>query len=61
MPLAMISTLQGVSQDQKRAVIASVTNALAESLSVPPASVRVLVTEVDADAWGVGGVPLSER
>lgn len=61
MPLAQVSTLAGATAEQKRTVIASVTEALATSLSVPPASVRVLITEIDADAWGVGGVPLGQR
>ncbi len=61
MPLAMVTALEGVTQSQKRAVIASVTETLSLSLSVPPASVRVLVTEIPADTWGVAGAPLSDR
>lgn len=61
MPLANVSTLQGITPEQKRDVIASVTHALSSSLAVPPASVRVLVTEIPADGWGVAGVPLSDR
>ncbi|MBW6522668.1 tautomerase family protein [Sphingomonas sp. RHCKR47] len=56
-----MSTLQGITPKQKRDVIASVTHALSSSLAVPPASVRVLVTEIPADGWGVAGVPLSDR
>lgn len=60
MPLAQISLLEGASSEQKKAVIASVTEAIAESLGAPPASVRVLLTELPDTHWGVGGKSVSE-
>lgn len=61
MPLAQISLLEGATEVQKRAVIASVTDALAASLGAPPASVRVLLTELPSLNWGVGGVPVKDH
>lgn len=60
MPIATITTLPGASDEQKRMVIANVTEALVQSLDVKPAAVRVLITEVPASAWGVGGTPIGQ-
>ena len=60
MPLAQISLLEGASEEQKRAAIASVTQALVDSLGAPPASVRVLISELPSLNWGVGGVPVKD-
>ena len=61
MPLAQVSLLEGATEEQKRAVIAKVTAALGESLGAPPASVRVLITELPSLNWGVGGVPVKDH
>ena len=60
MPIASITLLEGATPDRKRAAIASVTRALSESLDLPPASVRVILTEVPASHWGVGGKSLAD-
>ena len=60
MPIAAITLLEGADPDRKRAVIASVTQALSESLALPSSSVRVILTEVPAAHWGVGGKSLAE-
>lgn len=55
MPLAQIHILEGRSEDQKRAVIEKVTDALCEALSAPRESVRVLIAEMPKSNWGIGG------
>ena len=60
MPIANITLLAGASTERKRAVIASVTQALTESLDVPASSVRVLLSEMPAAHWGVGGKALDD-
>lgn len=61
MPLAQISLLRGASDEQKRAVIANVTDALCRSLDAPSGSVRVLIQELGDIDWGVGGVPVRDH
>ena len=55
MPLAQIHILEGRSSDQVRTLISAVTVAIAESLGVKAENVRVIVTEVSKDHWGIGG------
>lgn len=55
MPIAQIQILEGRSTDQVRTLVRSVTVAIVESLGVKAESVRVVVTEVSKDRWGIGG------
>ena len=56
MPLAQISMLEGRTEDQKRAVIEKVTQALIDAIGVPAESVRVVIQDVPKTNWGIGGV-----
>ncbi|WP_431797787.1 tautomerase family protein [Microbacterium kunmingense] len=47
--------------DQIRALIGGVTDAVAESLSAPLESIRVIVTEVPLTHWGSGSATLAEK
>jgi 4-oxalocrotonate tautomerase len=42
-------------------MISAVTAAVADSLGAPPASIRVIVTEVPPTHWAAGDVTLAER
>jgi 4-oxalocrotonate tautomerase len=61
MPIAQIMILEGRTEEQRRALMRSVTAAIVESLAVKPDSVRVLIQEIPPLGWGVGGVPIQER
>lgn len=61
MPIAIIRLMEGRDQAKKKALIENVSKAISESLDAPLASVRVLIEELPAEHWGVGGVPASER
>lgn len=56
MPFAQIHILEGRSEDQKRAVIEKVTQALVEALGAPKEAVRVMITDVPKTNWGIAGV-----
>jgi 4-oxalocrotonate tautomerase len=60
MPIVHIEILEGRPASKKRALIEQVTQAVVNSLEVRPQQVRVLLREVPADQWAVGGVPMSE-
>lgn len=55
MPILMVDLLEGREPAQLDALIAGLTAAAVEALAVPPASVRVILHEVPASHWGVGG------
>ena len=60
MPIANLQILQGRESRLKESLIRSVTAAIAETLQVKPESVRVILTEVPAEHWGIGGISAKE-
>jgi 4-oxalocrotonate tautomerase len=55
MPFAQIYLMEGRSEEQKRAVIEKVTQALVEAVGAPKDSVRVLIHDVPKESWGIAG------
>jgi 4-oxalocrotonate tautomerase len=55
MPIAHISIIQGRTEEQKERLIADVTEAIHKSLGAPVETIRVLVNELPASQWGIGG------
>jgi len=60
MPFAQIFLIEGRSEDQMRAVIEKVTDALVDALGAPRDRVRVWIQEVPATHWGIGGTPAKD-
>jgi 4-oxalocrotonate tautomerase len=56
MPFAQIYMLEGRTEEQKKAVIEKVTQALVEAVNAPVSTVRVLIQEVPSTNWGIAGV-----
>ena len=56
MPFAQIHMIEGRTEEQKKAVIEKVSQALVEATGAPIANVRVLITEVPKENWGIAGV-----
>jgi 4-oxalocrotonate tautomerase len=48
--------MEGRTEAQKRAVIEKVSAALVEAVDAPIANVRVWITEVPKENWGIAGV-----
>ena len=53
-------TREGATPEQKRRLIASTTDLLAEVLGKTPATTFVVIDEVEMEDWGVGGLPVAE-
>jgi 4-oxalocrotonate tautomerase len=60
MPFVRIDVLEGRPRERLKVLISRVTDTVAEVLETPRERVRVVVTEVPRDLWGIGGVPASE-
>jgi 4-oxalocrotonate tautomerase len=60
MPIANLQILQGREPPLKATLIRAVTAAIVDSLKVKPESVRVIITEVPPEHWGIGGVSAKE-
>ncbi len=56
MPIVQITLIEGRNQAIKADVIKRVTDAIVDSTSAPRESIRVILNEVPAGNWGVGGV-----
>lgn len=53
-------TREGVTREQKAALIRGITDLLQQVLNKDPATTFVVVDEVDLEDWGVGGLPVAE-
>ncbi|MDH1255601.1 MULTISPECIES: 2-hydroxymuconate tautomerase [Comamonas] len=60
MPFAQIYMIEGRSEEQKKAVIEKVTQALVEAVDAPTANVRVWIHDVPKENWGIAGVSAKE-
>ena len=61
MPFAQINLIEGRTEEQKRAVIEKVTQALVEAVGAPIEAVRVQSIEVPSTNWGIAGVSAKDR
>ncbi|MDX9716379.1 MAG: 2-hydroxymuconate tautomerase [Thauera sp.] len=61
MPFAQIYMLEGRSEEQKRAVIEKVTQALVDAVGAPVENVRVWIHDVPKTNWGIAGVSAKDR
>ena len=57
MPLVQVMLIEGRSAEVKRELIAELTDAVVRVPGAPIDSVRVILNEVPAPHWGVGGRP----
>lgn len=61
MPVVQIHLKAGRSVDEKRALVARVTDAMVEEVGAVRDRVHVIVDEVPTESWGRGGVLLSDQ
>lgn len=60
MPIIDLKLLEGRTLDEKRKLVAAVTDAVVESLGVKPDSVRIVLHEMPKDNYSVAGVLASD-
>ena len=60
MPIANIQILQGREPALKASLIHAVTAAIVDTLHVRQESVRVILHEIPAEHWGIGGISAKE-
>ena len=59
MPFITVQLIEGRSVEQKHALIKEISEAAIRVLETDPDNVRIVINEVTADDWGVGGVPVA--
>lgn len=61
MPVVHVQiTREDVTREQKAALIAGMTRVLRDVLDKPEVWTHVIISEVDLDNWGLGGLPALE-
>ena len=60
MPIIEVNMLEGRTVTQKRAMIVAITDGVVATLGVKPDTVRVLIREMPAEHFAVGGVTKAE-
>ncbi len=60
MPIANLQIIQGRDPELKASLIRAVTAAIVDVLKVKQESVRVILHEIPAEHWGIGGVSAKE-
>lgn len=61
MPFVQIDiTRDGVTKEEKQALITGVTQLLREVLNKDPKLTHVIIREVETDNWGLGGEQVTE-
>lgn len=53
-------TREGVTNDQKAALISGVTDLLVKVLDKSPSTTFVVIDEVALEDWGIGGLPVEQ-
>ncbi|MCL6405945.1 tautomerase [Dickeya dadantii] len=54
-------TKDGATAEQKKQLIAGITQLLVDTLGKNPATTVVIIDEVETDNWGIGGESVTER
>lgn len=57
MPLIEVTIIEGRPAEKKRAMMKEVTEAVHRTLDAPLQAIRVVIREVPAAHWAVGGEP----
>jgi len=60
MPTIGVQMLQGRTPAQKADLIRGLSKAAQEALGVPEEAIRIILTDVSADNWGVGSRSMAE-
>lgn len=60
MPYVNIQITRGATRDQKRELVARVTNALVEVLAKKPEHIHVVLQEIAEEDWGFAGMLTDE-
>lgn len=56
MPIVQIHLIEGRTVEQKRTLVKKVTDAVCESVSVPPEAVKIILSDMARHDYAIGGV-----
>ncbi len=60
MPIIIAHILEGREREKKTALIRNLTDAVVKTLGVPEDSVRIILSEIEKEDYGIGGKTAKE-
>ncbi|KRB81419.1 4-oxalocrotonate tautomerase [Sphingomonas sp. Root710] len=60
MPIISVQLIRGRTPEMKRALMKELAEAAVRTLGAPEQSVRVILTEIDPEHWGIGTTTKAE-
>ncbi len=61
MPFITVKMLEGRTQEQKKALVKEITEAIERTCDAKPENTMVVVEDVSREMWAKGGVMISEQ
>ncbi|MBB5149921.1 MULTISPECIES: 2-hydroxymuconate tautomerase [Ureibacillus] len=61
MPVVTIKMLEGRTDEQKKAMVEKVTEALVETINAKPEAVTIIIEEMSKNHYATGGVRASDK
>jgi 4-oxalocrotonate tautomerase len=61
MPMVHIELMEGRTEEQLRAMVARVTEAMVATVDAPTERVSIIISEVTAEHWAVGGLTVADQ
>ena len=61
MPYVTVKMIEGRTAEQKRALVAEVTEAVAKTVNAPKENITVFIEEMSKENYGVAGVLFSDK
>ncbi|UPW83624.1 2-hydroxymuconate tautomerase [Lysinibacillus sp. Ag94] len=61
MPYVTVKMLEGRTEEQKRALVKEVTEAVSRTVNAPPENVTVFIEEMSKNHYSVAGVRFSDK
>lgn len=61
MPMVRIELMEGRTEEQLRQMVARVTDAMVETVNAPVDGVHIVIAEVTAEHWAVGGLTVADK
>lgn len=55
MPIVIVNIKEGRTVEQKRALVAKMTDVLCETVNVKPSSVRIIINDMKNENFAIGG------
>lgn len=61
MPIITVKMIEGRTEEQKKALVEKVTEAVAETTGAPKENVTIIIEEMAKNHYATGGVRLSDK